>query len=253
MTFSLGFAVPTLGDRIKQLQASVQSIGESGVREICVVCPEPKVIESLIEPIEGVRITFLKELGTGAASAINQGLAHLIDEGLEFVSWLGDDDRLVAREFEEAMSQFDKAKRASLLVTGCRYLDSDENLLFELIPRQLDIRALSYLPSRVPQPGSVIRSEFLRQIGLLNADLSFAFDHDLMIRLKEVGKVYLSSRICSIYSWHSGSLSSRGLDEAVEEGHRVRLSHGGVFARCVSRLHISAYRVLRKWFTPRLH
>jgi GT2 family glycosyltransferase len=252
----IGFVVPTLGQRPDLIAKCLDSLLDAEVAQICVVTPEPDMVRALVGPEVASRLSILEESekGKGAAKAINQGLEKLLSNSdLSYVSWLGDDDELYALDFKLAMRTFEQHPDSPMMVGASQYVDHEGVPLFIVKPRLWNLATLSFLPSRLPQPGCVFRSSALREAGLLNEGLTYAFDHELFIRIKKVGRVHLARRVVSRYMWHADGLSSSGLDRAVEEGHSVRMLHGAPHQQLVSTLHIVAYRLLRRFVSPKLH
>ena len=103
---SVGIVVPTLGDRSRlgYLDEAVRSIQDQGGVDVrLVVSTVAPSVEQLRALLPGV--TVVAQSGRGIAAAIEHGWAQLPAD-VEYVAWLGDDDRLVPDSLRQCERAF---------------------------------------------------------------------------------------------------------------------------------------------------
>lgn len=218
----------------------------SGCDFVCVVGPEfPR---TLIQ--QDPRINILDDPGRGAAAAINVGLKHLIEAlDCDFVSWIGDDDYLTSnlREVSDLLSK----STAGTIVGSCKYLDGQERLLQVARPRKRDVFFLELWSNRLPQPGSLFKSDALLESGFLDENLRYAFDQDLFHRIKRKFGILVTRKELAVYRWHSSSLSSAGAEQSEMESHDVRMKYAPKHLSWFAALWFSLYRATRSHWRKR--
>lgn len=216
----LGVVIPTTGERPQFLKRCIESIRDAGSAHISVVCPEHR-IESLL--MFGPLVDqWVCESSTGAALAINQGIAELPDH-LEFVAWLGDDDLLERDSISSILSRF--TDQTSFVFGKCRYVDHFENTIFVNQSGAFATKLFRFGPNLAPQPGCVIRRSHWNAVGGLNPNLKWTFDLDLFLRLRSVGDARYIDRVVSSFRWHEGSLTAGQRRGSVKEASEVRRAH----------------------------
>ena len=92
-------------------------------------------------------------------------------------------------------------------------------------------RILSWGPDLIPQPGMLIRASAWTHVGGLDVTYRLAFDLDLLLRLKRVGRFIDTGVVLSSFRWHGDSLTvdDRGLNLA--ESERAKRAALGPIAR----------------------
>ena len=73
-------------------------------------------------------------------------------------------------------------------------------------------------------------------MGGLSDTYDWAFDFDLFLKLKKIGKLKFLNATLSRFRWHPDSLSVGGRAKSVEEASAVRVSHLPDFLRPFSVL-----------------
>ena len=80
-------------------------------------------------------------------------------------------------------------------------------------------------PQLIPQPGSLFRRSSFEQVGGLDESLKWAFDLDLFLKLRKVGKFGFLKEPLAEFRWHDGSLSVGSRQGSVDEASKVRRRH----------------------------
>lgn len=238
----LGIVVPTLGLRADFLEICVESLREIEA-VVCFVAPEDWIPPMSCQDLSYFRLPDRGE--GGAAKAINSGLKSLAkDHHCKFVTWIGDDDYLIASGFKQALEHIDRNDELMAVVGFCDYVDEDGNLLLRMQPKAWDVALLNCKGSKLPQPGSILRSEALERLGFLDESLTYAFDQDLFHKLRRLGKIGIFGERVSAWRWHSSSLSSTGRIAALKESHSLRMAYGNFFEQAAALLYLVAVRFL---------
>ncbi|OJX62637.1 MAG: hypothetical protein BGO95_07920 [Micrococcales bacterium 73-13] len=223
--------VPTLGRRLDYLRESLGSIRAAGDARILLVAPAAFVADELIA--EGLADAKSDERRPGLTAAINQGFAEAGDE-IEYLAWLGDDDRLHPGALEDAVEALDRRPRASGAYGACDYIDGEGRQVWRNRSGWWAAPLLRLGPNLVPQPGSLFRRSAIEEVGPLREDLGWAMDFDLFIRLSKVGRLVYLPRTVADFRWHADSLTVRARRESVREASAVRVSHLPAWLRPVS-------------------
>ena len=215
----IGFIVPTLGTRRETLSRTLQSL-RSQVELITLVAPKSLEASLGLEQA-GMFDLFVADAGHGLATAINQGL-RAQPESIKYSSWLGDDDFLEAGSMEKVLRQFEATPDCSAVYGKCNYVDADGYVLFVQGVGRLARMILPLGPDLIPQPGSVVRKSSFEQIGHLDEKFGLAFDYDMFLKLRKIGRLSFVNAILANFTWHSDSLSVRQRRQSVDEARLAR-------------------------------
>lgn len=227
----MGVVVPTLGTRPEYLLENLDSLRRAGTCVIVVV--RPPSASAIDEAVRERVDFFVDDPGTGLAAAINRGMAAFPPD-VAYLTWLGDDDRLTESSLEIALAAL--AERDVVAVFGqCQYIDGAGASLWLNRSGRWAVPLMRFGPQLVPQPGSLFRRAAFERVGGLNEDLRWAFDLDLFLRLRAIGKFAYVSTPLAEFRWHEGSLSVGARQGSVDEASRVRReAHRRPLARAVS-------------------
>jgi GT2 family glycosyltransferase len=218
----VGVVVPTLGTRGEYLATCLQSLKDSNVGHVCVVCPSHVDITRFIE--DGLVHQKVNDPGKGLAAAINAGVKSL-PQSISIINWLGDDDYINPRSIEAALSVL-TAKESTVMVYGsCTYVDQDSRVVWQNRSGAFAAKILRFGPCLIPQPGALIKREAFVKAGGLNESLGWAFDFDLFIKLSKLGKLKFARKNLASFRWHSDSLTVSLRRNSVQEASQVRVSH----------------------------
>lgn len=183
----------------------------------------------------GLADLYIDEESPNLAEKINLGFRHLPPE-VKFINWLGDDDQLAPKSLSRAVERLEQPDSPVLVFGGCEYIDTDGHPLFTNRSGQWAAPLLAFGPQLVPQPGCLYRRDAFNLVGELNAAYSFAFDFQLLLDLKRVGKLAFVPFILSRFRWHPESLSVSRRQESVLEASKVRRSSLPKYLRWASLL-----------------
>ena len=216
----IGVAVPTMGTRPELLKQCLQSIRVAGPSFVAIVAPNEQVVGDLDRTLFDL---FVPDPMLGLAAAINAGISAL-PETVSFVNWLGDDDLLTPGSLSITLNILTNNPKAVLAYGGCEYIDENGALLWKNRSGRYASMLLHFGPQLIPQPGALIRRDAYTAIGGLNTSYKWAFDLDLLFRLKKLGKLHVVDVTLAKFRWHEGSLSVGGRKGSVNEASSIRRS-----------------------------
>ncbi len=233
--------VPTLGTRPEYLAHCIVSLRDVDAK-VCFVAQQ-----GWSPPEEALSLNHIviwEASNLGAAGAINLGLRHLIQNyQCSFVSWIGDDDSIISPGFNRSLDIMRGSEDASASVGFCDYVDENGKFILQMRPRKTDLLFLNFKGSKLPQPGSILRSSALSNVGFLDESLHYAFDQDLFHRLAKHGSINIVRELVSTWRWHPSSLSSMGVKKALVESHEVRMRYGNFLERVLARIYFNLVRL----------
>jgi len=229
----VGIVVPTLGSRPNYLQLCLESIGAAGDAYVCLVAPENFDSSSLLEA--GLVDQVLDDLGNGLAEAINYGIKKMPNQ-IEYVNWLGDDDLLAEGTLEKLVATLDGDPTTVLVYGSCNYINAEGDVVWRNRSGKWASPLLHFGPDLIPQPGALFRKNAFEKVGGLSSVFDWAFDFDLLLKLKKVGKLRFIDQTLASFRWHQDSLSVGQRANSVAEASRVRISHLPGFLRPISFL-----------------
>lgn len=227
----IGIVVPTLGTRSHYLEDCLRSLAECGDIFICLVGPTTIDLDS----IHGRYDIFVQDDGQGLAAAINVGVASLPDS-VVFVNWIGDDDMIDPEGHKYLLPALSSKSTFVLAYGHCRYVDANGCELFVVRSGRWSEYLLSFGPQLISQPSMLFRRESFNKVGGLNESLEFAFDLDLLLRLRRVGRFCSVSRVTASYRWHHNALSVNRRSESVYEASVTRTKYLPRYLQRVSPL-----------------
>lgn len=218
----IGIVVPTIFGRPKYLPAAVASIAQQN-SQILLTCPT----ESIEKPgALGLAVdqVLAEPPGATLAEKITMAVQALPPE-VEYVGWLGDDDLLLPGSLLAAANYLDQHPECVMVYGGCDYIDADGKILFTNPSSQFAATLLSFGPQLIPQPGALWRRSVFDEVGGLSSEFDLAFDFDLFLKLKRVGKLKHLPITLAQFRWHPDSLSVKKRGQSVTEASRVRRKH----------------------------
>ena len=215
---SVGIVVPTLGTRSQFLEACVNSIRKAGNAHICLVGPASLELQPIREQCD----SFVIDSGRGLASAINSGIASL-PESVTLVNWLGDDDLIQEDALQRLQSALTKNPRAVLAYGHCQYINSEGEALFTVRAGRWAEILMRCGPQLISQPAMLFRRDIFRLVGGLDEKLGWAFDLDLLLKFRRLGRFIAMPHVVASYRWHDGALTVGNRKESVSEASVVRV------------------------------
>jgi len=229
----VGIVVPTLGKRPDYLKQCLESIRLAGDAHVCLVAPMDFQPQPLIE--KGLVNQFVIDPGVGLPEAINKGFFELPFE-LEYINWLGDDDLLKEKSIVKAIAALDEDLNTVLVFGSCDYVDSTGKIIWTNKSGQWASSILGFGPDLIPQPGCLFRRAAFDGVGGLSKEFNWAFDFDLLLKLRRSGRLRFLDSTLSSFRWHPESLSVEHRRISVAEASAVRISHLPAWLRPVSWL-----------------
>ena len=226
----IGVVLPTLGERPELILGCINSIKRSGATYIVVVSPHELLrdIESLVDEV-------IRDPGLGLAAAINLGMEKL-PERIEYSTWIGDDDLFEENGLSILSEDMRRHPEASFVYGTCTYVNGVGKALGVNKAGNIAWRILQFGPDLIPQPSALFKLKDFRLVGGLNQEYKNAFDFDLFLKLKKIGKARYVPVKVSKFRWHKGSLSVNQRWRAVVEASVVRRSHLSIGVRLFSIL-----------------
>jgi len=226
MSPEIGIVVPTLGTRPHFLEACIKSIRENDNVHICVVGPAT----AETQPFRAICDSFVPDTGRGLAAAINIGIASL-PQSVKFVNWLGDDDLVSHGGLMELSASLAADNNVVLAYGHCQYIDSTGASLFTVRAGRWAEALLRCGPQLISQPAMLFRRDAFRDVGGLDEHLGWAFDLDLLLKLRRHGTFRSTPQVVASYRWHEGALTVGSRKESVREASKVRVCNLSPTAR----------------------
>ncbi len=227
----VGIVIPTMGLRIEYLKESIESIRKAGECFILIITPNPiTLVESgfdqLVEQIEN-------DNGSGLTESINMGISAL-PQSVEFVNWLGDDDRLCPDSLTLTSNFLLRSPNVDCVFGQCSLIDEHGRVFWHNKSGSWATWFMKFGPCLIPQPGALFRRSSFEKIGGLNPNYSYAFDLDLWLRFSATGTMsYLDAHLGD-FRWHSDSKTVSNRIASIKESKRVRTSHLSKYKQLVS-------------------
>jgi GT2 family glycosyltransferase len=212
---------------MEYLERCLRSITtQDAVADVTIVAPNRPGIPDLAARFGA---TWLEDPGS-QAGAINLGISQA-QAHHEFVNWLGDDDLLEPGSIRRTVAALDADPSAVVAYGACRYIDEDDKELWVSKAGPWASRILSWGPDLIPQPGMLVRADTWRAVGGLDESYRFAFDLDLLLKLKRQGTLIDVGGVVSSFRWHPDSLTVGDRTTNLEESERAKRASLGPTAR----------------------
>ena len=217
-------AVPTLGRRPELLRRCLESIRAQARPEVDLVVVAPSCpTTAAIAAAAGARLVPDPRRG-GISGALNAALATAAPDARYF-TWLGDDDLLAPGSLETTTAALENHPAATLAYGWCDYVDEHDRVVFRSRAGQWAARIIAFGPNLVPQPGSLMRLDAVRQVGGLDESVRLAMDLDLFLRLRRQGRFVCVPRTVASFRWHADSLTVSQGRASMQESELVRRRH----------------------------
>jgi glycosyltransferase involved in cell wall biosynthesis len=248
--------IPTTFSRVHLLEQTLTSVIGLNVGQIIIVVPKTieitlihEFLVTSITQLNTINIIVINQNGFGAANAINVGLKN-IDIGIEFVTWIGDDDFILKNALITGV-EFLRTHRDFVATFGfCKYIDKNENYLWTNSFGSFILTLASFGPNLIPQPGAMFRFSSLQSLNFLDESYSNSFDHDLYLRLKLNGKLKHFPESFGIFRWHSESLSVKNRKNLCYESAKVRIKNQSTLLLKFLQLLLEPFIFLIVFFAP---
>ena len=211
--------VATLGRRPEYLRQTLESIrSQEVVSHVVMVAPVdvPGVREAAEE--FGAR---LHPDPCSLPGAINLGVESS-PETYAYVNWLNDDDLLEPGSLLATTRALAADPGAVVAFGSCRYIDGEGRELWVSKAGPWAPRILGWGPDLIPQPGMLVRADAWRKVGGVDTSYRLAFDLDLLLRLKRLGRLADTGTVVSSFRWHADSLTVDDRTTNIAESERAK-------------------------------
>lgn len=223
--------VPTLGERPHFLEQTLASIaGQDSPADIAVVTPPTATHAREVAARHGAVV--IDDPGSLPA-AVNAGVA-VAQPHHAFVNWIGDDDLLAPGSLTATVGALSSVPGRVLAYGACSYIDDEGRLLWTSQAGRWAQRILSWGPDLIPQPGMLVRRSAWDAVGGVDDTLRFAFDLDLLLKLRSQGSFVDVGRIVSSFRWHPDSLTVSDRTASLDESEAVKRRYLSSGARAMS-------------------
>ncbi len=221
--------VATLGRRPEYLRQTLESIRSQSIRSD-IVMVAPLDAPGLAETAAEFDAQLVQDPGS-LPKAINLGAQEGL-RGHKYLNWLNDDDLLEPGSLEATKTALEADPAAAVAFGACQYIDGRGRPLWVSKAGSWAPRVLSWGPDLIPQPGMLMRAEAWHRVGGLDTSYSLAFDLDLLLKLKKVGRLVNTGTVVSSFRWHADSLTVDDRTTNLVESERAkRASLGPVAVR----------------------
>jgi GT2 family glycosyltransferase len=163
---------------------------------------------------------FLEDPGS-LPGAINLGV-QAADSEHSYVNWLGDDDLLEPDSLEVTTAALDARPDAVAAFGACRYINEVGDVLWVSKAGHWGPRILSWGPDLIPQPGMLIRTDAWRAVNGLDESFRFAFDLDLLLKIRKLGPLLDTKATLASFRWHPDSLTVGDRTTNLAESERAK-------------------------------
>lgn len=243
--FDTTVIVPTAGKRLDLLQQCLKSFfPEKGI-QLIVVCPEDASIAIGSHIVSDHRMVHDPTSG-GLAGAINKAVKMV---ETEFFTWIGDDDLLDLEGLGKSVEMLRRNPDSVASFGKVTYINAQGSVIGQSSLGKPALRLATWGPNLIPQPGSIVRTKSFKEIGELDESFSLAFDHDMFLRLRKIGRIeFIESSVAS-FRWHGNSLSAGNRISSANESHRTRLKNSNLgFVIFIPSLMSTVATIFAGWF-----
>ena len=194
-----------------------------------IVIVDPVVNDVVAKAAQRADAALIDDPGSLAA-AVNIGVAQGVGDH-RFINWLGDDDLLTPGSLQATVTVLEKDPTAVVAFGSCAYIDDDGRDLWVSKAGKWAPRILLWGPDLIPQPGMLVRADAWQSVGGLDESLAFAFDLDLLLKLKQLGPLVSVDSVVSCFRWHPSSLTVSDRTRSLNESQEVKRRYLGHTAR----------------------
>ena len=113
-------------------------------------------------------------------------------------------------------------RNAVVAYGSCAYIDDEGRALWTSSAGRWATRILSWGPDLIPQPGMLMRRPAWVNVGGVDESLRFAFDLDLLLKLRREGNFVDVGRVVSSFRWHPDSLTVSDRTASLDESELVK-------------------------------
>lgn len=208
--------------------------------------------DGTVEILKRTGVTFTSERDNGQVDAINKGLRAATGD---VVGWLNSDDVLLPGALERVARAFRAHPQAEWVHGRCKIIDEHDREVRRWISVYKDYRCKRHTfenfltEDYVSQMTTFWKRSVHDDIGYIDPDIRFAFDHDFFLRLAQRGApVYIEEPI-ACFRWYETSKSGGGYVVQMRETAELSERYGGsrwtvARARLKMAAVVNIYRVM---------
>jgi glycosyltransferase involved in cell wall biosynthesis len=181
----------------------------------------------ILREYEG-RIDWKSEPDTGQIDAINKGFRRATGD---IVGWINSDDLLQPGALALVKQVFENDLNLQWVHGRCDIIDEHDRVIRNVISAYKHWCAGRYSYSRLLRENFISqmtvfwRRSLFDKVGLLDAELSLAFDYDLWLRFGKISDpLYLKDRL-ACFRWYQTSKSGSNYQKQFKENYRVAEKH----------------------------
>lgn len=216
--------LPTLGDRLKYLRLTLESIaGQREDIDLTLVVIAPADAHGARELAVEFGAIVADDPREGISAATNRGLAARTTE--RYYAWVGDDDLFRPGGLALLRERLERDPEAVLAFGGCDYIDPAGRTIGTSNAGALATLLLPWGPDLIPHPATMIRLDALETIGGFDSTLSYAMDLDAFLSLRAHGRFVWTRRAVSAFRWHPDSLTVANRLASSIEAEGVKRRH----------------------------
>lgn len=168
---------------------------------------------------EDPRISWQSDRDRGIADAMNRGVDRSTGQ---IVAHLHADDCYSTNSVVSiVVAEMRQRPEAMWATGGVREIGESGCHLREILPRHFS-RCRQLRNNIILHPATFVRRTAFEAVGGFDADLKYAMDYDLWLRLAKTGSPIVINQILACFRVHSGSLSSANRLSALDEEYLVR-------------------------------
>lgn len=215
-------------NRVDLIQRCLESIRvQEGARIQCLIidsCSTDGTSEVVADFIRrcgtgNVAWDHLVELDSGQSEAINKGLDRASGE---YFAWLNADDYWEPCFLNEAQAVL-RAKPDAVFVSGAVVIeDASRREIQTYAPTVLTAERLLETDGTIVQPSTLFRTQAIRSVGGLDAELHYAMDYDLYVRLLMAGTMVATNSVWAHFLLDGSTKSGTSRASFFLERWRVR-------------------------------
>jgi GT2 family glycosyltransferase len=227
--------LPTLGDRLAHLRQTLATVDAQRAEvelTLAVVLPAGASDARALAEEHGAVVVV--DPRRGISEAINAGIGAATDE--TYYAWMGDDDLYRPGGLDTLRRMLERDPGAVLAYGGCEYIDPEGRVIGTSAAGRLAQFLLPWGPCLIPHPGSMIRLDAMRSVGLFDPELRYAMDLDMFLRLRGEGRFRCTKAAVSAFRWHPDSLTVSNRKGSSDEAARVKARHLPGWIRPISPL-----------------
>lgn len=221
---SILVVLPTLGERLDTLKATLKSIDsqrETVDLTLVVVMPESATAAKKLAIEFGAIV--VDDPKNGISNAINVGIKQRTYE--KYYAWMGDDDLFRPNGLFTLKQLLEKSDKAVVAYGACDYINPSGKIIATNKAGRLAQFLLAWGPDLIPHPGSMIKLDSLEKIGLFDPNLKYAMDLDAFLSLRKLGSFVSTTSTVSAFRWHAESLTVANRRDSSMESEQVKFRH----------------------------